>query len=421
MKRLVIHIGMHKTGSSSIQETFCSAKFKDLEYLNLGSPNHSGFFATLFWENPENYHGNIKAGRSLEDIRALRTEYKDLLLSQIRSSTKNNVMISAEDLSHPGGIDRVRRLKEFFEPYFDDFKVYAYVRTPASYMESAFQQMVKGGIGFLDLNRVYPQYRSRFEVYDQVFGEENVTLIPFDKKLFHEGDVVLDIAYRLGENISKEEVVRVNESLSLEATSLMYVYRKYGPGYGSYKGATRDNNRLISALRAIGGSKLKFHKELVEPILAKNLGDKLWIENRINYSFQEELSEIDFAIRSEKDIIEIARSQSGNVSKVLQDMVGNNPQAEIVAKLIDAVRYYISGAASPNQSVTSESESYVSSALNNVLDKDNVAPPVVFRELAIALEKSGDFNKAKKLVEVGLKVNPNAPGLRKVYERLIGK
>ena len=45
-----IHIGMHKTGSSSIQETFCGEKFKSgkIKYFPILGPNHGVGFKKLF-------------------------------------------------------------------------------------------------------------------------------------------------------------------------------------------------------------------------------------------------------------------------------------------------------------------------------------------------------------------------------------
>ena len=45
-----IHIGMHKTGSSSIQETFCIERFKSdkIKYFPILGPNHGVGFKKLF-------------------------------------------------------------------------------------------------------------------------------------------------------------------------------------------------------------------------------------------------------------------------------------------------------------------------------------------------------------------------------------
>ena len=45
-----VHIGMHKTGSSSIQETFCGEGFKSVKvkYFPILGPNHGVGFKKLF-------------------------------------------------------------------------------------------------------------------------------------------------------------------------------------------------------------------------------------------------------------------------------------------------------------------------------------------------------------------------------------
>jgi hypothetical protein len=76
-RRVIVHIGMHKTGSSSIQHTLyqrlADASF---EYADLGCANHSEQIHSLFSSSPERYHLHRKRGRSKEEIERFNADIR---------------------------------------------------------------------------------------------------------------------------------------------------------------------------------------------------------------------------------------------------------------------------------------------------------------------------------------------------------
>ncbi len=67
----IIHIGTHKTGSSSIQDTlFRELSDPAFEYAKLGRSNHSTFIQHAFFTNPEN-HINLR-NRDLTDSEVMK-------------------------------------------------------------------------------------------------------------------------------------------------------------------------------------------------------------------------------------------------------------------------------------------------------------------------------------------------------------
>jgi len=48
--KIVIHPGMHKTGSSAIQNHFFETAYPGLRYARWNGSNHSGLFVLLFQE-----------------------------------------------------------------------------------------------------------------------------------------------------------------------------------------------------------------------------------------------------------------------------------------------------------------------------------------------------------------------------------
>src|SRR3989304_5866607 len=74
VSEIILHVGLHKTGTSSIQETlFLNENNKILKnhgflYPKNWVPNHSIPVYSAFCDNPEKYHANIKLGYNLSEI-----------------------------------------------------------------------------------------------------------------------------------------------------------------------------------------------------------------------------------------------------------------------------------------------------------------------------------------------------------------
>ena len=76
--RVVIHAGMHKTGSSAIQQHFFRRAGDDMVYAPWNEGNHCGLFILLFQDpalQPQ-YHGFLHRGPAFaERLPAMREEW----------------------------------------------------------------------------------------------------------------------------------------------------------------------------------------------------------------------------------------------------------------------------------------------------------------------------------------------------------
>lgn len=277
----IIHIGMHKTGSSSIQEVFSQAKIEGVEYLDLGSPNHSGFMATMLMDRPELYHSHVRDGKSKEEVVVLKNECESKFLKSLSNTKARKVIISAEYLSSAINAEsELLKLKLMLAEFCSNIHVIGYVRPPVAFMQSAFQQKLKGGFSFLfDLTSVYPYYKKRFQPVISVFGRDNVELIKYERSSLRDGDVVSDFASRIGVSISTSGVVNVNESISAEAISLLYFHRNLVSKGQGYRGYHNDNNRLVEVLSEIGTTKLEFSNDLLESVIDEISDDISWMNS----------------------------------------------------------------------------------------------------------------------------------------------
>lgn len=335
--KLVLHAGMHKTGSSSIQKSFATYDRGGVAYLQVGHPNHSGLHFTAFAKAPHRYRAHVKNKRSEEEVAALRARFRERITAACLAARERGVhtlLSSGEDLSvlrRPG----LRELRDFFAPLVSEIEIIAYLRPPASFMRSALQQRVVGGQG-CKLADLYPQYRSRFEKFDEIFGAAAVTLIKFDRAQLHEGDVTLDFARRVGADMGREEVAHMNESRSLEATALLFAQRRLGRGMESYPGAPQDNQRLVQSLSRIGEGRIHLSPEGLAPILEAHRADLDWVSARLGQPFADAPEPHPQAIGAPRELLDIAAGQMPALMRRIAEETPDLPvEPELVARAVD--------------------------------------------------------------------------------------
>ena len=143
MNSCIVHIGMHKTGSSSIQHSLRNFKDAQFVYAALGEDaNHSLAIFTAFGTQPERHPLHRKADRGPIALRDYAERVRGVLERSISVAQGRTLIISGEDISVLGE-DELQRMRDFLEARFDSVTVVGYIRPPAGFMASSFQQLVK--------------------------------------------------------------------------------------------------------------------------------------------------------------------------------------------------------------------------------------------------------------------------------------
>ena len=210
---IILHIGMNKTGSTSIQKYLHNYEDENSIFANLTHPkitqyfNHSKVFTQLFAKNK---HPNIP-----------RKECENLVLSQISRNPKK-LIFSAETISLFDDEEKMN-LENFMTQFTRKLKIFAYVRSPLDFAKSAFQERVKTGLNYIP-NTMSPNYSKRFE-YWRVSKAVDLEIIDYDKNLSN-NDVVEDFCNRFNLVFSKNTSERLNESLSFASLILLYHFNQ---------------------------------------------------------------------------------------------------------------------------------------------------------------------------------------------------
>lgn len=315
-----LHIGMHKTGSTSIQENL--VKFRRPEgwrYLTVvDGANMGQALFKMFGTNAQEFHWFVKQGKTASQLSARGAKLREKFERNLARAPERDVIISAEALSlldKPG----VVALRDFLAPHFSVIKVVAYVRPPLGFMNSAFQQQLKHGKTAFRFAAARPKYRRRFEKFEEIFGRGNVILRKFNPAAFPNGCIVADFCRMLGiQGPPPDQVRRVNESLCREACGILYAYRKYGPGFGVGRTVVRENNWIVAALAAMRGRKFLVARRRLRK--AMDMDDVRWMEQRLGKPLKEPMKAGDQFVAKEAELLTISGASCAEFAARFQEI-----------------------------------------------------------------------------------------------------
>lgn len=248
----MLHIGMHKTGSSSIQRSLVGYDDGHAFYGRFARPNHSLPLHTVFAAEPARHHLWVREGLDEAAVARKRAEALDCLDRDLTRSDRKVLVLSGEDV----GVltdDEKDRLVAHLRRHGAQVDVVAYVREPAAFTASSFQQGVRGG-SVLPLRRgtVRPGYRRRLERFLELVPGA-VTVRAFERDRLAGGSVVQDFCEIAGLEFGRLTDETVNESLSVAALKLLLVFNASNACSGGDRIVLGARRRLVTTLRSLYG------------------------------------------------------------------------------------------------------------------------------------------------------------------------
>lgn len=211
-RRVFVHIGRNKTGSTAIQSALSKRRsaLRDAGYDFPGAGLDHG--AIVYALSPTAMARLAEADREkrMADAAALRASVDE---------HDRHVIISSEGLGnvHP------RRLKEWLgeiEP-----TIVVYIREQVEYLASSYQQVIKGDLETCS----FDEYASRFTVdyekilanWEAVFGRDNLIVRVYGKSAMTGGDVVTDFLEVVGiSDVDKFKIDEPNTNPSIRGAML---------------------------------------------------------------------------------------------------------------------------------------------------------------------------------------------------------
>lgn len=235
MKKVYLHLGFHKTATSSFQAS-CVRNAEKLEQQGYRYPvftytadgkqerlaNHSVPIFSSFTDEPEKYHVNIK--RQISDrIEGINRGYLEQLKEHLASAT--NLILSGEDISILSD-ECLADFVSFLERYEVEIIPLACVRSPYSYHCSVCAQVVRNGAHntFIKLRT----QRLKVQRIRQAFGDR-MTFIPFAAACKHQQGPVGYLFDYIGVDLNAIEVVAANQGLGNVAMRIQNTLNRTDP------------------------------------------------------------------------------------------------------------------------------------------------------------------------------------------------
>lgn len=267
MVKATVHIGIPKTGTTSIQD-FLAENADVLKNHKIAVPhlfgarNHfllaafcaddgrAGQFpmpSGAFGEQPEKYWKRKFARRLIQELKSY--------------GSATNVVFSSEHLASRLVLRReIERLHELLSPFFEEISIELYLRRQDRLAQSRRSTALKAGFmpecvgvnppAFYDFKRL-------LDVWSEVFGRENIKVHNFDRLIVSHGSIVQHFAGQL-ELLKDESLVyasKKNESLTLQAQQLLRLINKHLPPIKNLNSASRNRFRqiIITSLEQMDG------------------------------------------------------------------------------------------------------------------------------------------------------------------------
>jgi hypothetical protein len=293
MKALV-HIGLHKTGTTSIQTTFKKFRSKLAEkgflYPILNNRNQHWPLYPYFMDNPENYHLLKTIGINSNQTKKWLKERINELDEQISNFNGHTCILSSEAFSLISE-HQVSSFKKFLAERFDSVRIIVYIRPAEDIYCSELQQQAKVGVNiFIRFPIPCDKLNKNMAIlskYLKEFSVEQISVIKFSRDCLHKGDVVKDFQNRflVDKNNAVVELnnVRSNESICGAAgMAIALLSQEEFPRFTD-KGENPQWKDLQKAMIELKPSeslpKLSLPQEWRELIKRKHQKEYQWIEN----------------------------------------------------------------------------------------------------------------------------------------------
>ncbi len=277
MRRAYIHIGVEKTGTSYLQKYLAQnrAKLREWNYIYPKKPGHENHLRLAIYAAPKfTERLMIKLKSESVDVEAFQRNFRKKFVRELKGIATNdsNIIISSEHLSsrlHTKA--QLLRIKDLFRDW--DTKIILYLREQDSMLVSLYSTSLKSGNphkfgNFIKRNSKWFDYNALYDLWEGVFGAENIDVRLYGKAYFENGNLLDDFLSAV--NLKNFEGINIdarNESLDIYQLKFLEIFNEYCPDIidGSLN---RSRNDIVKALEITSGDdRIKLSKSTRKVIL----------------------------------------------------------------------------------------------------------------------------------------------------------
>ena len=276
-----LHIGLEKTGTTSIQEFLHINRDQLYQQHKLyfpkspGLKNHIHFPLYAYGKNL----GDLPLQKGLTDpekLAAFRTAFKQDFFQEVKPilNTGSDLLISNEHLSSRVADEAdIQKLVALFKELNAQIKVIVYFRRQDKFLISTYSTWVKCG-GKQNINmEAYKKprydYLHQLNMWGNVLGKENIEVGIFEKSRWKEGSLYLDFCSKIGiTSLADLEIPEAtfNQSLDKDQIKFLLPFNRLVPEY-TKEGRNPLRGDIVEVLEKHSGKeKLKFPNDHIQKI-----------------------------------------------------------------------------------------------------------------------------------------------------------
>lgn len=284
MKKIYLHIGLPKTGTTTIQETLkqYSDVLLKLNYLYPDSlpSNHSVPAIQFFHENASKYTADLNFLRNWD-----KNEFAKELLEK---KDIENLIISGEAII-TFNKKEIQKLKDFFYDlgFAPEYKIIIFIRNPIDFITSLTQSRVKL---LRSISKVKKGLlKKQILLFQKMFGKCEFEVIKFEDAYSSKFGLVGYFLNQINippQILTLDNIHRQNISISYQSYEILDYIRFFVP-------YCKDNNidigfdrKEIFPLTQISGVKFHLSKFEIEKINKLTLKENKWVKKHFNISYQ---------------------------------------------------------------------------------------------------------------------------------------
>lgn len=262
---LYFHIGLGKTGSTSIQ-TFLETNevaLRERGFIvpkSAGRRNHRRFPMYAQDDHVINNLRRAKGYTNLAKIEKFRERFRQEFLDEAAGWPKNSIILAtSEQTSQLRTPSSHNRLNELLLAAGQSAKIIIYFRRQDGMIVSEYSQFIKGGktstleeeIKIAEGRRTYNYYTTAL-AWAKVFGKENILVRPFERSQMVNGDVVQDYLSVIGitDLTPFQMVPEKNRSLDIHVIEYLRQLNRHVPRWAQ-TGRNPGRTGLADVLEAI--------------------------------------------------------------------------------------------------------------------------------------------------------------------------
>ena len=292
---LYLHVGLDKTGTTSVQSELAARAALLESTLDIHFPttfrqwpgfrgNHSNLLRPLFARDPR--AARRLAARGLhneEEVIAFNRQNLEDLNAGFARTRSNDLLLSAEVISHFKPVD-LQGLAQWSHELAQRVVVIACIRHPVHALSSEIQQRLRIGARLENLYRNPPYYRFR-ELLGNLagaFGSEALRLYSFHRAVEHPKGLAAALLQECGRSAASgfEKQLPANVSMSAEAAVMLSAYNAQRPAFILGQRNPARSQAAVQRLAALPGDTYLAPADVLDrtrDVAAKELD---WLQER---------------------------------------------------------------------------------------------------------------------------------------------